>query len=133
MKDPYVRQVSAVEPIDGDTFRCTVDLGFHVAVRMSCRIAGINAPEHDQPGGPEATTALAMLLGRGAVTITSLSVDKYAGRFDARVVVTDPARGGHAAESWDIGQTLIAQGHAVAWDGKGARPAVPWPIPTHAA
>jgi endonuclease YncB( thermonuclease family) len=93
VNDTYIRRVQVARVLDGDTFVCDVDLGFHVLVRMSCRLAGINAPEHDEPGGPQARAALAAILGRGGVTVCSVRADKYAGRFDAVVVVTGSVTG----------------------------------------
>jgi endonuclease YncB( thermonuclease family) len=130
MRDGYVRAVEVVRVIDGDTFVCDVDLGFYVRARMSCRLAGINAPEHDEPGGPEARAALAELLRRGFVTVASIGVDKFAGRFDAQVIVTGPLRPDRTFPAWDVGATLVEQGLAVTWDGKGRKPVVPWPPPT---
>lgn len=126
MKDSYIRSVAVVEVIDGDTFRCDVQLGFYVTVRMSCRLAGINAPEHNQPGGPEAKAGLAELLAAGSVTVESVRADKFAGRFDAKVVVTG------WGTTTDVRAELIRRGLAVPWDGTGPRPLVPWP-PTPAA
>ena len=130
MRDGYVRAVEVVRVIDGDTVVCDVDLGFYVRTRMSCRLAGINAPEHDEPGGPEAKAALAELLGRGTVTVASVGVDKFAGRFTAHVVVTGPLRPDHTRQAWDVGASLVEQGLAVAWDGRGRKPIVPWPPTT---
>lgn len=120
--DPYVRAVTVVRVIDGDTFVCDVDLGFHVRARLSCRLAGINAPEHNQPGGPEAKARLTEMLGRGEITVTSVGVDKYAGRFDAVVWLTF-----ESGDVWNVGDMLVDDGMAVRWDGTGQRPVVPWP------
>lgn len=119
--DPYVRAVDVVRVIDGDTFVADVDLGFYVRVRMSCRLAGLNCNELTEPGGQEARDAAAGILGSGPVTVQSVGVDKFAGRFDAVVVVTAPAAPVNL-NSW-----LIAHGFAVAWDGRGPKPHVPWP------
>ena len=127
LKDPYVRAVSNIEVLDGDTFRCDLDLGFHVRVRMSCRLAGINAAEHNQPGGPEARAALVELLGRGTVSVQSIGVDKYAGRFDAEVFVTGRPDRKHVATAWHVNRVLVDEGYAVPWDATGECPHVPWP------
>lgn len=125
MKDQYVRAATVVTVIDGDTFAASVDLGFYVTVRMSCRVAGINAAELTEPGGPEARAGLATILGLGPVTVRSVKADKYAGRFDADVLVTEPAPGG--ARAWNVAAWLVDQGYAVPWDGTGPKPHVPWP------
>ncbi len=126
MIDNFVRAATVARVVDGDTFTADVDLGFYVRVRMSCRLVGLNAPEHNEPGGPEARTALATLLGKGEVTVASVRADKFAGRFDAEVTVTGPpADGGRPA--WHVNAWMIQQGYAVAWDGTGPKPRVPWP------
>jgi endonuclease YncB( thermonuclease family) len=119
MKDDYVRSATVVRVLDGDTVILDVDLGFYMRARMSCRLAGINAPEHNQPGGPEAKAALTELLSRGDVTVRSVHADKYAGRFDAYVVIEGSV--------WTVNAMLVQQGYAVMWDGTGPRPTVPWP------
>ena len=126
-RDRYVRAVTVVRVIDGDTFICDVSLGFYVTVRMSCRLAGINAPEHDQPGGSEVRTALAGMLRRGAVTVESVRADKYAGRFDAVVFVAEPTDSAGVYRAWHVNGWLVEQGYAVEWAGTGPRPPVPWP------
>jgi len=126
-RDPYIRAATVVRVIDGDTFLCDVDLGFYVTVRMSCRLAGINAPEHNQPGGGEARTALAAMLGKGRVTVESVRADKYAGRFDAAVFVTEPTDSAGMYRAWNVNAWLVEQGYAVPWNGEGPRPPVPWP------
>lgn len=126
MIDDYTRAATVVRVIDGDTFLADVDLGFYVTVRMSCRLAGINAPEHNEPGGGEARTALATVLAKGAVTVGSVRVDKYAGRFDAIVTVTEPL-GRPDRQMWHVNQWLVEQGYAVPWSGVGPKPTVPWP------
>lgn len=122
MRDDYTRAVDRVEVIDGDTFRCDVDLGFYVRVRMSCRLAGINAPDRGEGGYSEARAALATILAAGPVTVRSVRPDKYAGRFDALVTVQR-----QPGESLLVQRWLIDSGFAVEWDGSGPRPLVPWP------
>lgn len=117
--DSYVRAVTVVRVIDGDTVIVDVDLGFYVSVRMSCRLAGINAAEHNEPGGPQARLELTRLLSTGPVTVASVRADKFAGRFDA--VVT--------AGGVNVNAALVSTGLAVWWDGVGPKPHVPWPPP----
>lgn len=127
MIDEYVRQVVVLDVVDGDTFRVDVDLGFHLRARMLCRLAGLNAPEHDEPGGAEAREALASLLSDRDVSVRSVRVDKYAGRFDAQVFAFDPPRAPNPQRVWHVNGWLVEQGFAVAWDGRGPKPPVPWP------
>jgi endonuclease YncB( thermonuclease family) len=119
--DEYVRDVEVVRVIDGDTFVCNVDLGFYSWTRQSCRLAGINCNEHNEPGGREAAVELGTLLALGPVTVRSVAADKFAGRFDAVVSVTG------AGGTVDVNRALVAAGFAVPWNGRGAKPKVPWP------
>jgi endonuclease YncB( thermonuclease family) len=106
---------------DGDTCHISVvDPLLAVPVILPIRLLGINAPELSEPGGKEARLALSQLLPLGTVvTLTEVSPDKY-GRVIARITTA----------SWvDAGDWMVAQGFAVAWDGTGKRPVVPWPPP----
>jgi endonuclease YncB( thermonuclease family) len=123
--DEYVRPVEVLRDIDGDTFVCQVDLGFYTWTRQSCRLAGLNTNEPDEPGGPQAREELTRLLTLGAVTVRSVRVDKYAGRFDALVFVL----GSGGRTLIDVNRTLVERGFAVPWDGRGPKPRVPWPRP----
>lgn len=112
---------TVVRVIDGDTVIVDLDLGFYVRVRMSCRLARCNAIELGQPGGAAGKRALEDLLPVGLdVAIDSVSVDKYAGRFDGLIWLPDGR---------NVTDTMVGYGFAAAWNGKGARPVPPWPIP----
>jgi endonuclease YncB( thermonuclease family) len=54
----FVYDATAVRVIDGDTLICRVDLGFNVDVNVTVRLHGVNAPEHNRPGGKDATRFL---------------------------------------------------------------------------
>jgi micrococcal nuclease len=119
----YDYKATIVRVIDGDTVLMDVDLGFYTYSRMSCRLAGLNAIELNQPGGSQARTHLTTLLPQGtAVVVQSVKPDKYAGRFDA--IVTSGTGGG----SVNINDTMVADGYAAPWDGSGPRPVPVWPI-----
>lgn len=124
--DEYVRTVTDWEVIDGDTFRCRVELGFYISAYLSCRLIGINAPDDGEPGKAESADMLDDLLSAslfgGTITVRSVKADKYAGRFDAVVWVTSPA-----GAAVNANQRMIDLGYAVPWNGKGKRPLVPWP------
>jgi endonuclease YncB( thermonuclease family) len=122
LTDQYIRAVTDWEVIDGDTFRCRVELGFYISAYLSCRLIGINAPDHGEPGREEAKQKLFELLSQGPVTVHSIKADKFAGRFDAVVLVTPPD-----GLPLIVNQLMIEQGYAVEWDGTGKRPLVPWP------
>jgi micrococcal nuclease len=71
--------------IDGDTINATIDLGFNMALKTNCRLAGINAPEmkgETYQEGAYSKAHLQMLLGLPShlnveCTIDSKSLDKY--------------------------------------------------------
>lgn len=109
---------------DGDTVHVSVvDPLLSTPVILAVRVAGINAAELSEPGGPEARDAVDGLLPLGAVvTLRHVRPDKYAGRVVAQVVT---------GLGVDVGPWLIAQGLAVAWNGAGPKPSVPWPPPAH--
>lgn len=122
MKDDYTRNATVVRVIDGDTVALDVDLGFYVSVRMSCRLAGLNARELRDAGGPEARDHLARLLPVGqAVVVRSVEADKYAGRFIAVIV-----RNGES-----VNGRLLAEDWAAPYDGHGltSEHVPPWPRP----
>lgn len=121
MKDTYTRSATVVRVIDGDTLVVDLSLGWDIFTTVPVRLAGLNAREHNVPGGPEATDHLREVLPIGtAVVLQSLARDKY-GR--ALSVVLGP-RG-------EVNASLIAEDWAAPWDGTGnkADHVPPWPRP----
>lgn len=120
----YAAKVLAVH--DGDTFTADVDLGFQVHVQTQVRLLGCNAIELVDPGGVEAGQHLREILLGQTVYLRTVKTDKFGGRYDAQVTVTI------AGVSLDLVTTLIEQGWAAAWDGKGPKRVPPWPrvVPT---
>lgn len=113
----YHYDATLTRVIDGDTIEVVVDLGFHVAVRQTVRLAGVNAPERNTDAGRAATKFVGDWFadqGSRCVIKTRKADDteKY-GRYLAEVVSR------HGA---DLVADLIAGGHAVRWSGRGARP-----------
>lgn len=128
MRDDYTRAVTLVRVVDGDTVVLDLDLGWHVRSRWSCRLVGINAPDRGEGGYAEAKAALGTILAGGPLMVMSLSLDpddKYGGRFDGQLYVHVRGR----EEVLSVQQWLVEHGYAVAWDGTGRRPLVPWPPP----
>jgi endonuclease YncB( thermonuclease family) len=123
----YVYRALVDRVIDGDGLSLAIDLGFFTWLRVPIRIAGINARELRDPGGPEARDNLAQLLPSGCeVIIRSLKPgkpiphDKYAPRWDALLFYPD----------WtDIATMLVTNYWAALWDGRGPAPKPPWPRP----
>lgn len=90
---------SVVHVTDGDTIKVRLSSGV-----INVRLGSIDAPEHDQPGGAEATAALAQRLGGRQVELEVESQDRYE-RLVAFVYL-----GGENLNSW-----LVQQGHAWAY------------------
>lgn len=129
---PYRATVVAIH--DGDTLdvdillakagksKTDVDLGFNVhrhprgtmLERQSVRLYGCNAPELATADGKAARDYLASLVKVGdIVRLLSHGWDKYGGRIDGQITLTDGT---------DLAQAMIAAGHAAPWDGKGPKP-----------
>lgn len=112
---------TVVRVVDGDSVELLAELGWRVIIGVSARLSGINAQEHNLPGGREATAHLAGLIPPGTkVTLDSLGIDKYGGRTDSRLTRTDGV---------DVALQMVADGYASLWDGHGPRPVPAWPIP----
>lgn len=110
---------------DGDTLYGDCDQGIGIHNRgkspngMGFRLAGCNARELSQPGGPEARDHLATILPVGwQGWVESLHWDEYAGRIDIRVTLPDGT---------DLVDQLIAEQWAAAYNGSGPMPIPPWP------
>lgn len=108
---------------DGDTLSVDIDLGQEIWIRSRpVRLAGIAARELRLPGGKEARDHLAALLPVGTVVrVDSQGWDKYGGRIDGSIV--------RLPDGMDVSAAMVADGYAVDWDGKGAQPLPPWPLP----
>lgn len=106
--------------VDGDTIDVLIDLDvFDQWLMRRFRLFGCNAAERNTPGGAAAKENLAGLLARGTlVTVTSVKIDKYGGRYDASITLPDGT---------DLVALLIAQQWVAAWTGAGVKPVPPWP------
>lgn len=107
-----------VEWSDGDTVvvDCLVDIGFEelVTKRRRIRLAGIDTPETrgvpDRAPGLAAKAHAETLAPAGSkVWVLVIKYDKYGGRDLGNVATGD----GHG----DIAESLVAAGHAKAYDG----------------
>lgn len=91
---------------DGDTFRVTVDVGFHIAVKVKIRLARCNCPELSTgvPGKAATDFTKAWLLARAQqLRVTVIGPDNYGDRWDAEVY--DGAA--------NLSDALLASGNAV--------------------
>ena len=90
--------------VDGDTVYVTLDLGWHISLYSSLRVAGIDCPELPTPEGIAAKARAQALLPTGtAVTVVSHKLDKY-GRVLADVLLADGT---------NFGQLMLREGHAL--------------------
>ena len=105
----YTYKAQVVRVIDGDTVVLNIDLGFKIYHVMSCRLAGVNAPELNSKDEAVKLAAVASkeylmsLLPVGEwVEIVSRKLDKY-----GRAVV------------WidGVNNAMISEGHAVRYKG----------------
>lgn len=90
--------------VDGDTVYVTLDLGWHISLYSSVRLAGIDTPELPSEAGKAAKARAMTLLPVGlVVTVISHKLDKY-GRILGTVILPDGS---------SFGEILMREGHAV--------------------
>lgn len=88
-------------------------------VLVGCRIRGVQGPELRDPGGPEVRDLLIARLPVGEhVVIHDVGPYPRAGHVTCSVTMADGT---------DVASWLLERRYAVAWDGRGAKPTVPWP------
>lgn len=104
-------KILAARVIDGDTVDFTIDLGFHMSFRASCRLAHINAPEGKQSA---ASKWLTERLSRDAARfeIETSKPDKY-GRWLVEIFEQDD--GGLIISS--LNRQMLDLGLAVPYEG----------------
>jgi endonuclease YncB( thermonuclease family) len=112
---------------DGDTVYCLLwsPLEQHY-VLTGCRIRGVQAPELGKdPGAEEVRDFLKARLPVGEQVVVH-DVGAYPRAAHITCSLT-------AADGTDITTWLLERGYAVAWNGQGKKPAVPWPPSTPGA
>jgi endonuclease YncB( thermonuclease family) len=107
MSPTYRYRALVARIIDGDTFICTIDLGFHVSTSKRVRLRGVNATESRAPGGPEATAFLTDLIDG-----KPLIVESYKDRMSFERWICDVWVAGE--QPVGVAAALIAAGHGVA-------------------
>jgi len=112
MVEPFIYKCVLERVVDGDTIKCDIDLGFNVILfSQTIRLAGIDAPESrcrrpiEKKKGLAAKDRLIDLMSE-EFTMKSLGRGKF-----GRII------GIPYVEEKDICQTLIDEGHAVAYFG----------------
>jgi micrococcal nuclease len=123
----YEYRATILDVIDGDTVHAEVQLGCDVTIKLTLRLAGINAPELHVGGQPnqagvDARSHLISLVAPQVVTsqvspVVTLSTikdhkEKF-GRYLAFITTPSGIR---------VNDQMVLDGYAVAWDGRGPRP-----------
>jgi len=111
----YTYDGEVVRVVDGDTVVVLLTLAEGARYRHSCRLFGINAPEHNTPTGAASRDWLTQLLPAGTklrVATHKDEAEKY-GRLLGVLTLAD----GRV-----VNDLLVETGHALKWDGKGAKP-----------
>lgn len=130
--DPYTYKATVRSVHDGDTIHADISLGFGLSKGSEdsmpgvlLRLAGCNARELSEDGGPEARERLKELLPVGTqVVLRTIKPDKFGGRYDAQIELPDGR---------DLVAVLIAEGWVAAWNGEGTRPVPAYPPVAQAA
>lgn len=99
----------ALSNYDGDTIKLLIDCGLSTHRIVTVRLAHVNTPELRDAGGAAARDRTRELLLREPLTVTTIRdrTEKY-GRYLARIV---------NADGLDIGNTLLGEGLATAYEG----------------
>jgi len=101
--------------IDGDTFAAAVKLDADISITVRVRIINIDTPEingdceYEIDAAHRAKDRLAELLAVGdVIDLQNIKDDKYLGRIDANVILSDGR---------DVGRVLVGDGLARPYDG----------------
>ena len=119
----YEYKIKTIDHIvDGDTFDCTVDLGFNISHKIRVRMYGINTPEsrtrdlEEKARGLASKKRLIELLEQyeGDLILQTNKKGKY-GRYLGTVFADQNA--GDGQEQTNINRQLIEEGYAVEYFG----------------
>jgi len=128
----YEYAARVLKTTDGDTATLMLDVGFNIHVEVDVRLKGINAPElhstnkDEKLAGAAAERYLAALLAhdplivkteRSSKNVVADKQEKF-GRYLGTIV---------NGAGTNVNTEMVRAGHAIAYDGVGARPAWPWP------
>tara|TARA_R110000796_G_scaffold251775_1_gene383992 strand:+ start:136 stop:510 length:375 start_codon:yes stop_codon:yes gene_type:complete len=109
--------------VDGDTFDCTVDLGFNISHKIRVRMYGINTPEsrtrdlEEKARGLRSKERLHTLLSSGFIDENGLVlVTNKKGKY-GRYLGTVYRQRKSGEEQLNINQQLIEEGFAVEYYG----------------
>jgi endonuclease YncB( thermonuclease family) len=109
-KDEYVRTARVLAVTDGDSLKVLVRLGFGACYEGSFRVLGVDTPEthgvevRQFPAGKKAAAFTAKKVLGKDVTFQSFKVDKYGGRYDAKLFFEENGK------TVDLAQAIILAG-----------------------
>ena len=119
----YEYKIKTIDHIvDGDTFDCTIDLGFNISHKIRVRMYGINTPEsrtrdlEEKARGLASKKRLTELLEQheGNLILQTNKKGKY-GRYLGTIFADQNA--GDGQEQTNINRQLIEEGYAVEYFG----------------
>lgn len=110
--DTYVRHAIVRKVVDGDTIDLLVDLGCDVALKMRCRLNGVNAPEKNTPEGKAALAWMKEQLPVGNEVVVQTIKDKKEkyGRYLAEVFLPE--------QEQSLNETLLQNGYGKEYHGE---------------
>lgn len=111
----YTYSATITDITDADTIRADIDLGFNTTIkRLRIRLNRINAPERSTTAGAAAALYLRTIALGAPCVVTTIKdrTEKY-GRYLGEVSIDCLG---------NLSDLLVSKGHAVHWDGHGARP-----------
>jgi hypothetical protein len=115
--------VHEAKAVDGDTIKVSLDAGFGVTLKYSCRLFGVDCPERRTTAGKIIKSIVSTwIFSRvGPLICTSLHKGKYAGRFIGTLeeLKTEPKKGyGHKCkQEQNLSKFLLDQKFARPYDG----------------
>ena len=112
--NPFTYKAIVVKVHDGDTVTLSVDLGYDIQRHnLDVRLFGINAPELNTPAGKDAKAWLEpQILGREIIFVSIKDKQEKYGRILGQLWLNGVC----------INDELVRTGHALPWDGQGAKP-----------
>jgi micrococcal nuclease len=113
----YEYSARVIRVLDGDTVDVEIDLGLDIATHARIRLAGLNAAEMSTPSGEPARKHLEELLAAAGSPVT-IRTQKDRREKYGRYLGTFLRTGG----GLDVNASMVADGFAKVWDGRGARP-----------
>lgn len=99
---------SVARVIDADTMEIVCDLGFHVAIKVTIRVLGVDSPEIRTPEGRAAAQYARDLFGADPNVIVRTELDRSFARYIGAITLPDGR---------DYARVLIESDHGVPYRG----------------